>query len=247
MVKKNKYDLTRDIPDPVKRQVRQSCGFGCVICGASIIDYEHVDPIFAEAKEHDPEKIALLCPQHHAKVTRGFLSKDRVKEAMHDPFCKKSGYASELFDIGKSDPVIQFGGVTIYACSIPIEVKGVPLFEVKEAEEDGGPFRLSGNFCNTRGNPSLAIVDNEWRAYGTNWDVDVVGSTITIRDNPKHVSLRLVARPPNSVVVEELDMYLNGYRFIGSPGELTFQNPAGGRIKATGWIVHSCRVGLSLG
>ena len=75
MGKKNKYDLNRDIPNLVKRQVRQSCGFGCVICGASIIDYEHVDPIFAEAKEHDPEKITLLCPQHHAKVTRGFLSK----------------------------------------------------------------------------------------------------------------------------------------------------------------------------
>ena len=165
---------------------------------------------------------------------------------MRDPFCKKSGYASELFDIGKSDPVIQFGGVTIFDCSIPIEVKGVPLFEIKKAEQVGGPFRLSGNFYNARGNPSLAIVNNEWRAYGTNWDVEVIGSTIIIRDNPKHVSLRLVAQPPNNVVIEELDMYLNGYRFIGSPSALIFQTPGGGRIKATGWIAHSCSVGLSL-
>jgi hypothetical protein len=247
MAKKNKYGLTRDIPEPIKRQVRQACGFGCVICGASIIDYEHVDPPFAEAQKHDPNQMTLLCPQHHAKVTRGFLSKDSLTAAMGDPFCKKSGYTSELLDIGKSDPVIVFGGVKTFACPIPIAVQGVPLFEVKEAEEDGSPFRLSANFSNARGNPSLAIVDNEWRAFGTNWDVEVTGGTIIIRDSPKHVSLKLVAQPPTGIVIDELDMYLNGYRFLGSPGELVFQDPTGRRIKATGWIAHSCPVGLSIG
>lgn len=33
MTENNKYGLTRDIPEDVKRKVRKRCGFGCVICG----------------------------------------------------------------------------------------------------------------------------------------------------------------------------------------------------------------------
>jgi hypothetical protein len=65
-----------------------------------IIEYEHVDPEFHEAYAHDPEKITLLCPTHHAKVTRGFLSKNAVKAALADPFCKKVGFSYEFFDFG---------------------------------------------------------------------------------------------------------------------------------------------------
>lgn len=33
----NKQGISRDIPDPIKRDVRQRCGFGCVICGKCCI------------------------------------------------------------------------------------------------------------------------------------------------------------------------------------------------------------------
>ena len=52
----NKHGLPRTIPPDVKRAVRRACGFGCVICGLGIVDYEHVDPTFADALVHDPEK-----------------------------------------------------------------------------------------------------------------------------------------------------------------------------------------------
>jgi len=246
-VKVNQYGLPRDIPDAVKRQVRRGCGFGCVLCGGSIIEYEHVDPPFSEAKVHDPERIALLCPRCHAKVTRTFLSKDTVKGAMGDPFCKKTGYASEFLDIGQVHPKVVFAGVTLTHCPIPVEVKGVPLFEIKEAEEPGAPFRLSASFSNSRGEPSLEIVDNEWRVYGTNWDAEAIGGAITIRDNPGHVSLRLVANPPDGVTIEQLDMYLAGFRFLGSPGELTVRMPGGGGGTFTRCLMDNCRIGLSLG
>jgi len=243
----NEYGLSRDIPEAVKRQVRRACGFGCVVCGGSIIEYEHVDPEFREAQTHDPERIALLCPRCHAKVTRAFLSRGTVKGAMAEPFCKKAGYASEFLDIGKTHPKVVFAGLTLANCSIPVQVKGVPLFEIKEAEELGAPFRLSATFSNSRGEPSLEIVDNEWRVYGTNWDAEAVGGAITIRDDPGHVSLRLVANPPDGVTIEQLDMYLAGFRFLGSAGELTVQMPGGGRGTFTRCLANNCRVGLALG
>ncbi|WP_140145769.1 HNH endonuclease, partial [Vibrio parahaemolyticus] len=81
MSDKNKHGLSRYIPEDVKRKVRQKCGYGCVVCGTAIVEYEHVDPEFSEAKEHDPDKIVLLCSQCHAKVTRKFLSKESIKLA----------------------------------------------------------------------------------------------------------------------------------------------------------------------
>lgn len=49
----NKHGLSRTIPEPVKREVRQACGFGCVFCGHALVEYEHVDPLFADARLHD--------------------------------------------------------------------------------------------------------------------------------------------------------------------------------------------------
>src|SRR4030081_1882421 len=140
-MQKNRHGLTRDIPEPVMRKVRQASGFGCVICGASIIEYEHVDPEFVDAREHNATEITLLCPQCHSKVTTGIWSKDKVKAAMAAPRCKRCGFTSEAFDLGKTHPVIVFAGMTLKKCDIPIEVRGLPLFQIKTGEVEHAPFR----------------------------------------------------------------------------------------------------------
>jgi hypothetical protein len=81
MAKKNKFGLTRNIPDPVKRAVRQRCGYGCVICGLSLYDYDHIDPPFEEAREHLPDDICLLCPTHHVRKSKGLISAADVRRA----------------------------------------------------------------------------------------------------------------------------------------------------------------------
>jgi len=62
MARTNKHGLPRHIPPEIKRAIRQACGFGCVTCGSAIGQYEHIDPEFAEATSHDPEKMAYLNP-----------------------------------------------------------------------------------------------------------------------------------------------------------------------------------------
>jgi hypothetical protein len=111
----NRHGLSRRIPDPIARQLRQECGFGCVVCGSAIFDYEHVDPEFKDAEEHDPTKMALLCGSCHDKVTRRQWSKDKIKEARANPICLESGFSSEWFDYGTEAPTIVVGGATIYS------------------------------------------------------------------------------------------------------------------------------------
>ena len=110
----NKYGLSRAIPAQIKREVRQRCGFGCVVCGAGIIQYEHVEPEFHEAESHDADKIALLCPQCHAKVTTRIWSKDKIKQAMRNPICKKKGFTKEAFDLGEGPLGNILGSLAIY-------------------------------------------------------------------------------------------------------------------------------------
>ena len=204
-----------------------------------------MDPPFAEAKEHNPLAIALLCPQCHAKVTRGFLAKQTVKEALHDPMCRKKGYASELFDIGRTHPKLVFCGATITDTLIPIQIRGIPLFQIEQAEELGGPFRLSGNFHNSRGQLSLQIIENEWHPMSSNWDVETAGGIITVRDSPGHISLRLRAAPPDGLIVEQLNMFLGGFRILGDRKDLIIESPDGRRNTFRGCIASNCRVGFA--
>lgn len=126
-------------------------------------------------------------------------------------------------------------------------VRDSPLFMVTEGEEAGAPFRLSGNFQNSRGEPSLQIIENEFRVLNGNWDAEATGGTIKVRDAPGHFSLCLKAQPPEGLVVERLDMYAFGYRFEGDADTLTVRSPSGRVSQMTRCIADNGRVGLVLG
>jgi hypothetical protein len=242
----NAFGLGRDIPAEVKRVVRQRCGFGCVICGLGIVQYEHVEPEFKDARVHDPDAIALLCPQCHAKVTTGMWSKDRVKLAMKGPRCKQVGFAREFFDFVQGHPSLRFGGVLLSNCPTPIQVQGKSLFRFQPPEEPDGPFLSSGLFTDSSGKVALEVEDNEWKAYSTSWDVEVRGPTITIREGHRAVHLVLRVEPPSEIVVEKLSMKLGGYAFEANGDFLQIRMPGGGVSDFTSCLFDNCAVGISL-
>ena len=184
------------------------------------------------------------------------MSKETVKQKRREPYCKKVTFSKEehLFYLGKVHPKIVFAGTTFEKCQVPVAVENTFLFEVKEAEEPGGPFRLSANFYNSQGKLSLQIIDNEWRAHTTNWDLEATGGKITIRDNSRHISLRLVVDLPESLdlpaslIVEKLDMYLlSGFRFFGSPQKLKVEFPDGRSVEHCGNLAKDCPIGILIG
>jgi len=242
----NKHGLSRTIPSDIKRIVRQQSGFGCVICGKGIIQYEHVDPEFHDATEHDPRNITLLCPQCHSKVTTGFWSKEKVFKAMAAPVCKSQGFSKEVFDVGHGHPALQVGGLLLKNCPTPIMVHRKALLKIEPAEETDGPFRLSGNFCDSRGKLNLEVIENEWRANSENWDVEVAGGAITIREGKGNISLKLIASPPDKIIVDRLNMFLCGYKIFGNGDCLKVTVPQGNTIELTGCLSDNCSVGLDL-
>lgn len=217
---KNKHGLSRYIPEDVKREVRQRCGFGCVICGFGFYDYEHFNPDFVDARVHDPSGMTLLCSQCNQKRARGRLSAHTVEMANRNPKCRQEGFANELFDFHHEPIRIKFAGVEFYNCEHLIVINDQPILSVQPSEEQNGPMLLSGIFCNSIGQESLRIDKNEWQAKTDNWDVECVGPRITIRSASKEISLVIRMEVPDGLVIERLDMMFDGFRLIGDQNVL---------------------------
>jgi hypothetical protein len=212
-ISKNIHGLDRHIPEDVRRQIRQECGFGCVICGMAIVQYEHIDPPFAEANTHDPQKIALLCGSCHDRVTRGIWSKARVLEARRAPRTFKQGFAKDAFDI--NTPFEAFVGNNCFKDISCIVRKGRDQwFSIEPPETPEGPPRLSAKFFTPNGEPTLEIDRNEWRCLIGVWDLKVSGYTIEVWTEPSNLMLQLKARPPHGLEIVYLDMSLEDTRIL---------------------------------
>lgn len=225
MRKPNKYGLGRNIPAEVKREVRKRCNFGCVICGAIIIDYEHFRPDFKDAREHDPDGITLLCPTHHGRVSRGVLSKKSIQEADEKARDKPSS-PRESFSWGQQIPDLRIGGM-ISRSMVPLTFFDVPLLEFKEADEPNGPLLLNMTLNDSKGRPSLSIVENEWMPISRNWDVTMTGNLLKIWEERRKTCLQIRIQEGNILHIERLHMLIGDATIDLSAKGLKISTPKG--------------------
>ncbi len=219
---KNQYGLDRKIPGEVARQVRQRCGFGCVICGLAVYQYEHFDPDFKDATTHNPDGITLLCGSCHDNVTRRVWSKEKVRLANQNPRCLGQGFSWGAFDISTKDFEFVLGGVKMQGVPVPLLVSNQPLIEVAPPEQEGAPFRLSAHFYDQTGKLTFSIVSNEWKGPIENWDIEHIGGRFTIRKKMGDIVLQFKCYPPKMIVVERLKMtYDDSVLSIGPDSFLT--------------------------
>lgn len=245
MAGRNKHGLGRTIPSAVKREVRQRCGFGCVICGLSLYDYEHFDPDFKDAKEHNPNGITLLCMQCNQKRNRKVLSVETVAEANQSPKCLQQGYANEAFDFGSKPIEVVFAGVTFTNCDHLIMVSGIPVLSINSPEHEHEPFRLSGRFCDDAGEATLKIEDNVWSVGADYWDVECEGPRITIRKGLGDIVLQVKSEPPEKLIVERLNMEFEGVYLRGSKDDLETSFDGQHWNKFQSCSMSNCHVGIA--
>ncbi|WP_374650369.1 HNH endonuclease [Rhizorhabdus sp.] len=209
----NQHGLSRHIPAAIRRAVRQRDGFGCVICGSALIDYEHFDPEFAQAKEHDADGIILLCTAHHRQKGT-FLSEDTIRKAMDAPAAKARGFSFGPLDPGTTAPSIAIGGFVGEDVETLVEIDGHPLFSISAPEVPGGPFRINAAIYDQNGHMTLQIVDNEWRVGFDTWDSEIVGPRITVRNGLGDIPLQLRCEAGKGLVIERLNLAYKGTRII---------------------------------
>ena len=212
MTDTNRHGLSRHIPESIAREVRQECGFGCVLCGTALYHYEHISPEFKDADSHDPDNIALLCANHHDRVTRKHLSKETIAKARLKPKAKNSGVATSSIEMGSEGFKVVMGGATFDGGACIGALGELPLLLLLPPEDAGEPARLTAFFPASDGRWSLAIYRNEWRVLShTVWDVKVEGAEITIRKKAGETILQFRTQPPHCFEVISLDVKTKKY------------------------------------
>src|SRR4029078_3986773 len=78
------------ISEKIQRAIRQRCGFGCVVCGLPLYEYEHMQG-WANVRRHEEAEITLLCDRHHREKTNGLFPLDAVRAADNNPYNLRAG------------------------------------------------------------------------------------------------------------------------------------------------------------
>lgn len=248
MSRGNRFGLARNIPAETKRAVRQACGFGCVICGNPFIQYHHADLAFANAVEHDPRKITLLCGGCHDRVSRGTYSDEKVREHIAKPYCRTNGPAFCDLDFGSVAPNVRFAGTNFEDCVFPIRVADYGLIMLEKPTAPNSPVQISAFFTNTRGEVSVAISHNNVLLMPENWDATAEGTRLRIWDAARQPSLSLNLVPRQSIEIERIESTLLGWKFSGDADSLRVTAPgAKGPNTFAGGKISRAHVGFQFG
>ncbi|WP_281223325.1 hypothetical protein [Photobacterium sanguinicancri] len=179
---KNKHGLSRYIKSSVKEQIRRDAGFGCVFCGCVLVEYEHIEPEYHEAKAHDPEKMTILCPTCHDKVTKKIISKKKVLAAKENPKALQNGYVNDTLLVATEFAELLIGNVRTRMIGVPISLYGKPLFWFEPSENEDEPYKICCIFYGAEGKPIAFINRNEYIALIGKQDVVSKGTTLSITD-----------------------------------------------------------------
>ena len=221
---KNKHGRSRYIPERVKRQVRQECGFGCVVCGLAFYTYEHFDPEWADMKEpHNPDGMALLCSTCNTRRRGGSLSKETVARMRKNPKCKEVGHTrGDILDI--RDPEFVLGNIYFTETRNVLALKEQTTLRFDPPEQAGGPWLLSAKFQNTNGHTSLWIDKNELKINADNWDFEVTGCTMIIRNGIGDIALELELNPPSYIKIKRLNVTYDGVTVTVQENKVVIKN-----------------------
>lgn len=225
---KNQKCHNRNIPLPIQREVRQRCGFGCVICGMPLYEYEHMAE-WAQVKRHVASEITLLCDHHHREKTVGLLPKEVVEAANKNPFNLREGISKpyNLYFSGEKAE-IEIGSNS-FTCEdqgygtamVPISVDGIPLIGLVLTD---GHLLLNLVIFNEFNFPVLHIKNNQLFYSTSPWDIQLVGKKLTIREAHRKILIEIEFFPPNKVIINKGRFLCNGVEILVKPTNILITN-----------------------
>lgn len=219
-----------EIPEPMKREVRQRCGFGCVVCGFPLYEYEHMEG-WAKVQRHVASEITLLCRRHHGEKTDGLLPVAVVREADQNPHNKRSGVSHPLplHYSGTTCTVViggnlfhRYGGPFVDGSlfvAIAIDMTPLLMFHFEQ-----GQLLLTFQVFNEKGERILWVDRNELRYCTSSWDIRREGRTLTIREGLGAFILEVEFTPPDRIEVRRGRFGLNGLGLLIEPDTMCYVN-----------------------
>ncbi len=203
------------IPSDIQRQVRQRCGFGCVVCGLPLYEYEHLLG-WANTERHIAGEITLLCNRHHTEKTKGLLPLAEVYRANERPYNLREGssapytlhFSGDRFEVViGSNSLCQESALQDDHAVTAICIDDVPLIGF---EKRGDELSLLLQLFTPANQMIIQVVNNEMVYSTGKWDVEFVGQKLTIREAARRLLIVVRFEPPDRVVVERGQFFYNG-------------------------------------
>ncbi|EIE1271962.1 MULTISPECIES: hypothetical protein [Vibrio] len=239
---------SRNIPLPIQREVRQRCGFGCVICGLPLYEYEHMEE-WAVVKRHVADEITLLCDQHHREKTGGLLPIEVVRAANKSPYNLREGNSKPYnLHFAGTEATVEIGSNS-FTCRdkgygtamVPVSVDGTPLIGLILAD---GHLLLNLVVFDEFNSPVLHIKNNQLIYSTSPWDIQLVGKKLTIREAHKKILFEIEFYPPNRVVINRGRLLRNGVEILIRPSNILVTNNS---MLLSECHAHNCYGGLIIG
>ena len=244
-------EIRPPIPDPVKREVRQRCGFGCVLCGVPLYEYHHLIP-YSECQEHVGSNITLLCYAHHKEATNLLLTSEQISQADSKPYNLEHGESTPYglrFEGQGFDCVI---GGNRFSTRLRDPQHATSMIALSVDDNDLAWFRIDGSgrlFLNAtifddRNLPILVIRDNELTYHTASWDVEFQARTLIVREAVRKILCEIEFIPPREVVISRARLLCNGVEILVRTSHLFVVNS---QTILMGCSAVDCDVGLQLG
>lgn len=244
--KENKFGLKRYIPADIRAQIRRESHFGCVICGCLLVDYEHIEPEFNNAKEHNPEHMTLLCPDCHNRVTRKLISKKDVWKAKQNPQANKTKQVHDLLHIDTNDLEILIGNSKAKQCNIILTLYGKPIIWFEPPIEPDEPSKICAIFYNADGKIHSAINRNQISISTSSFDVQSTSTNIKIKhDNKTSLELSREGGVPLKIS-RMIFRYLNCSISIDEFGKIIV-NQGKSSFTLSKFHIENCKSAISVG
>ena len=206
-----------NIPLPIKREVRQRCGFGCVFCGLPLYDYDHLLG-WANTKRHVADELTLLCTQHHREKTNGLLSSQQVEKANASPHNLREGVSKPYLLHFEGDQIqCKMGGTDFsaevkdgFGMLVPIVIDGEALLAIRIEDNH---LLLTMSVYDRYNKLVLAVLDNHLVFRTDPRDIELSGSNLTVREGARKLLLKMKLLIPDSIEVERAVFMKNGVEF----------------------------------
>jgi len=219
---------SRNIPLPIQREIRQRCGFGCVVCGLPLYDYDHLLG-WANVYRHVANEITLLCDQHHREKGAGLLTATAVETANQSPHNLRAG-ASKPYDLHYSgdECEVTIGGNSFSAKDagygtvlLPVSVDDTPLLAFILGD---GHLMLNLNLFDEYNQLVLQIKNNQLMQSGSPWDIQFVGHNLVVREAERRILVDISFEPPGRILVQRGRFLKNGVEILVRPDRVVIAN-----------------------
>jgi len=182
------------------------------MCGKAFYHYDHFDPEFADATEHNADGITLLCAEHHDEKNRNRSTIEMVQDANANPKAITLGQAAGSMNFPSAETMVQIAGAEFRAPESLLSIDGVSVLSVKPA------VGTSGILLTLRSDAQglCEIVDNEWIGRPAATDITTESNRIVVRHQDR-VALQMRNVVGDRLVIEHIDLTYQSIRVLAGP------------------------------